>query len=72
MVYKSKRINLPVKTLVADSAEEMDKQVNDFRKDNVIFAMQPNAVGLGDKLMLIYTTYYITKEDYEKEKNTNI
>ena len=72
MAYKSKPKNLPVKTFVDDSAEGIDKQVNDFRKDNVIFAMQPNATatGVDGKLTLVYTAYYITKEEYAKQKKT--
>lgn len=70
----SEKGNLLIKTFEAESAEDIDKKVNEFRKENNIFFMEPrvNVVMIGAdpktiKKYYTYIVYYLQKNKVIRE-----
>lgn len=60
--------NLKIKTIVADSAKEMDEKCMEFRKNNIIKATQCNPVFdfQNKQIVFIYTLFYFPKTNVPK------
>lgn len=54
---------MPIKTCVDDTPEGIDKQVNDFKKDNLVEFMLPKVLEVDKKLRFVYILFYVKKRD---------
>lgn len=62
--------NLPIRTFVGNSADEIDNLVNEFRKENEIKFLQTNAVHtVNENIKFVYVAFYVSRDIINKHSS---